>query len=72
MSDDRVILTRMFDLLQWLVPRAERFLRSYRRSAVRVVVRGAPTRRPVGACRKSSLGGVGEDRSHGSTACRRV
>ena len=35
MSDDMVILTRMFDLLQWLVPRAEGFPRAYRHTVTR-------------------------------------
>ena len=30
MSEDMVILTRMFDLLRWLVPQAERFPRNFR------------------------------------------
>jgi predicted metal-dependent hydrolase len=32
MGDDMVIFTRVFDLLEWLVPKGERFPRAYRHS----------------------------------------
>ncbi len=32
MGDDMVIFTRVFDLLEWLVPKGERFPRTYRHS----------------------------------------
>jgi hypothetical protein len=38
MADDMVIMTRTFELLNWLLPRAEAFPRSYRYTLTRRIV----------------------------------
>jgi len=35
MAEEMIILTRMFDLLEWLLPRGERFPRTYRHTVTR-------------------------------------
>ena len=35
MPDDMIILSRVFDLLEWLLPKGERFPRSYRHTVTR-------------------------------------
>ena len=41
MKDEMVILTRTFDLLAWLLPKAEQFPRVYRQTVVRRMMNAA-------------------------------